>query len=145
MSHEVDDFRVDDDDSSLVVNLPDERAACFDHFEWQNNVLKTEGYKAQLHAHMLEDALEVWKTHGKSAFIQAIEESPASFVRAIQALLPKKVDIDVNSTARSVGDLHDTPRLTVLKDLMRLEPPVYDTAEVIDDEGSPEPDEETIT
>lgn len=99
-------------------NLPDTDKIAFDHREWQDNLLKTEGYKAELQRKMMEQALDAWDAAGANAFKAGLMESPLGFIRTMQNLLPKKVDVDVTAVTGGTNATLESPRVKVLKGLL---------------------------
>ena len=104
-----------------VPNVPDTDDIAFDHQAWQDDLLKSEGYKARLQRKMLENAVDSWDQEGESALKMGKNESPLGYIRTVQTLLPKKVDIDVTATVSPTGIVQDSPRLRAIRSLLEAE------------------------
>lgn len=60
---------------------------------------RPKGARSKISESFLSDALEAWKTHGKTALAKMATEKPADFAKMIASIIPKEIDVQQNTAS----------------------------------------------
>lgn len=65
---------------------------------------RKKGSRNKLGEEFLQDMLEAWQAQGKEVIARVIEERPQDFMKVVASLLPRDVNLNVNSMEEVTDD-----------------------------------------
>lgn len=65
---------------------------------------RKKGSRNKLGEEFLQDMLDAWQTQGKEVIARVIEERPQDFMKVVASLLPRDVNLNVNSMEEVTDD-----------------------------------------